>query len=131
MERRTASHLAGAGCLLVVGSGLLAATAVDATPAAVDATTAAVDPVLAAYALFVVGFLAGAGVQHRGGNDREAAGHLVAVLGWVAAAGGHATGDVRLAALSLATLGASGLALLSLGVGGVRTSEREGEPDPR
>jgi len=120
MIRREEYPLAGMGALLVVGAALLGGAATDLTPAGVDA-------VLVAYALFVVGFLLGARYQYGRGNGVATAGHLVAVMGWVAGMAGRALGDVWLAAFSLAALGASGVALLYVGVDDVRAS-RPGPP---
>lgn len=110
--------LLGMGGLLVVGATILVAGTVGSGVGRLDAT-------LVAYTLFVVGFSLGALHQFRRGNEVGAAGHMVAVLGWGAGIGGRTTGDVRLVAFSLAALGASGVALLYLGVD---TASADGDP---
>jgi len=118
MVGREEFPLVGMGVVLVVGAGVLLAATAGATPGSVDG-------ILLAYGLFVVGFVLGAAHQYRNGNGVGAAGHLIAVVGWIAGIGGRATGDVRLAAFSLAALGASGIALLYLGVDSARVADSE------
>jgi hypothetical protein len=97
------------GALMVVGAVLLVAETVGLAVSGLDL-------VLAAYVVFVVAFLAGAAYHYRADNPVGAAGHVVAVVGWCAGIAGELDGDVRWAAFSLAALGASGLALLYLGI---------------
>ena len=115
MGSRKAPLLLGTGGLLVGGATVLVAGTL--------ADTGGFDAVLAAYGLFVAGFCLGAVYQYRRGHEVGAAGHAVAVLGWLAGIGGRTTGDLRLVAFSLAALGASGIALLYVGVDTVSAGE--------
>ncbi|MFT4892096.1 MAG: hypothetical protein ACI9YT_003037 [Halobacteriales archaeon] len=108
-RREPGTRLFGMG-VLVLGGALGVVTGVA------GATIVVVDPLVVTYAIFAVGFTAGAAHHARVERHVAAAAHGVAVVGWTTGIVGQTIADPAVVAFSLGTLGASGLALFFAGL---------------